>query len=180
MLSRAYKPLMLYNYSVQICRTEMLWPHPHMAMFLWLSSCGYLPPARRFPLVACPLFFYKPLVIGNSERPLHAQFLPPLQVSTQYENVNSKSSMCFQPMYSGTPLIAATLGEQHFGRYTGVDFIEGLLDTNCSFGTWVPGCYVCLSKNVAMIVYMYTSWYHHTEVAFIQEWPLRGGSTIHA
>ncbi len=40
------------------------------------------------------------------------------------------------------------IGEQHFGRYIGVAFIEGL------FGTWVPGRY--------------------TEVAFIQGWPLRG------
>ena len=31
--------------------------------------------------------------------------------------------------------------------------------TNCSFGTWVPGRY--------------------TEVAFIQGWALRGGSTVH-
>ncbi len=53
------------------------------------------------------------------------------------------------------PSIAATLGEQHFGRYIGVAFIEGLfLYTNCSFGTWVPGRY--------------------TEVAFIQGWQLRG------
>ncbi len=50
--------------------------------------------------------------------------------------------------------IAATLGEQHFGRYIGVAFIEGLFCTNCSFGTWVPGRY--------------------TEVAIIQGWPLRG------
>ncbi len=53
------------------------------------------------------------------------------------------------------PSIAATLGEQHFGRYIGVAFIEELfLYTNCSFGTWVPGRY--------------------TEVAFIQGWALRG------
>ncbi len=48
------------------------------------------------------------------------------------------------------PFIAATLGEQNFGR--GVAFIGGVvLYTNCSFVTWVP-----------------------TEVAFIQWWPLRG------
>ncbi len=54
------------------------------------------------------------------------------------------------------PSIAATLGEQHFGRYIEVAFIEGLFCTNCSFGTWIPGRY--------------------TEVAFIQGWPLRGDS----
>ncbi len=54
-----------------------------------------------------------------------------------------------------SPSIAATLGEQNVGRYIGVAFIEGLFfNTNCSFGTWVPGRY--------------------TEVAFIQGWPLRG------
>ncbi len=43
------------------------------------------------------------------------------------------------------PSIAATLGEQHFGRYIGVAFIEGLfLCTNCSFGTWVPGRYIAV------------------------------------
>ncbi len=57
-------------------------------------------------------------------------------------------------IYSGTPSIAATFGEQNFGRYIGVAFIEGLFCTNCSFGTWVPGRY--------------------TEVAFIQGWLLRG------
>ncbi len=40
------------------------------------------------------------------------------------------------------PSIAATLGEQHFGRYIGVAFIEGLFcTTNCSFGTWIPSRY---------------------------------------
>ncbi len=34
------------------------------------------------------------------------------------------------------PSIAATLGEQHVGRYIGV-----VLYTNCSFGTWIPGRY---------------------------------------
>ncbi len=49
------------------------------------------------------------------------------------------------------PSIAATLREQHFrgGLYWGV-----VLYTNCSFVTWVPGCYIA--------------------VAFIQGWPLRG------
>ncbi len=42
------------------------------------------------------------------------------------------------------PSIAATLGEQHFGRYIGVAFIEGLFCTNCSFGTWVPGRYIAV------------------------------------
>ena len=42
------------------------------------------------------------------------------------------------------PSIAATLGEQHFGRYIGVVFIEGLFCTNCSFGTWVPGRYIAV------------------------------------
>ncbi len=52
------------------------------------------------------------------------------------------------------PSIAATLGEQHLGRYKciGVVFIEG--GSVCSFGTWIPGRY--------------------TEVAFIQGWPPRG------
>ncbi len=48
--------------------------------------------------------------------------------------------------------IAATLGEQHFGRYIEVAVV--VLYTNCSFEIWVPGRY--------------------TEVAFIQGWPLRG------
>ncbi len=41
------------------------------------------------------------------------------------------------------PFIAATSGEQHFGPYTEVAFIERLfLYTNCSFGTLVPGRYI--------------------------------------
>ncbi len=40
------------------------------------------------------------------------------------------------------PSIAATLGEQHFGHYIGVAFIEGLFCT--SFGTWVPGRYIAV------------------------------------
>ncbi len=36
--------------------------------------------------------------------------------------------------------------EQHFGRYIGVAYIEGLFCTctNCSFGTWVPGRYIAV------------------------------------
>ncbi len=48
--------LLLYNYSVQICRTEMLWavwPHPHMAMILWLSSCEALARRCPFSLTSC-------------------------------------------------------------------------------------------------------------------------------
>ena len=45
------------------------------------------------------------------------------------------------------PSTAATLGEQHFGRYVGVAFIEVIevvLYTTCSFGTWVPGRYIAV------------------------------------
>ncbi len=51
--------------------------------------------------------------------------------------------------------IAATLGEQHFGRYIGVAFIEGLFCTQTvHLG---PGCLAVISR-----------------LAFIQGWPLRG------
>ncbi len=53
--------------------------------------------------------------------------------------------------------IAATLGEQHFGRHIGVAFIEGLFCTqlNCSF--WDLGAWT-----------LYRSW-----PIIIQGWPLR-------
>ncbi len=78
----------------------------------------------------------------------------------QYPNPDSADKWIMVFMYRNmlavqwNPSIAATLGEQYFGRYIGVAFIEGLFYTNCSFGTWIPGRY--------------------TEVAFIQGWPLRG------
>ena len=48
---------------------------------------------------------------------------------------------CF--LIQWNPSIAATQGEQHFGRYIGVAFIEVLFCTQTvhSFGTWVPGHY---------------------------------------
>ncbi len=53
------------------------------------------------------------------------------------------------------PSIAAILGEQHFGRYIGVGFIEGLFCTQTvHLG---PGCLAVISQ-----------------LAFIQGWPLRG------
>ncbi len=53
------------------------------------------------------------------------------------------------------PSIAATLGEQHFGHYTEVAFIERLFCTQTvHFG---PGRYNYISQ-----------------LAFIQWWPLRG------
>ncbi len=77
--------------------------------------------------------------------------------------VASIHGACSYTIYSGTPLyIAATLGEQHFGRYIGVAFIAHawgvVLYTNCSFGTWVPGRY-----NLSQLI-------------FNQWWPLRGVS----
>ena len=50
------------------------------------------------------------------------------------------------------PSIAATLGDQHFGRYTEVAFIEGLFCTNCSFGTWVPGRYIAVGLYSGVVV----------------------------
>ncbi len=52
------------------------------------------------------------------------------------------------------PFIAATLGEQHFGRYIVVAFIEGLF---CAQTVHLgPGCLAVISQ-----------------LAFIQGWPLR-------
>ncbi len=58
-------------------------------------------------------------------------------------------------MVQWNPSIAATLGEQHLGCYIGVAFIEGLF---CKQTFYLgPGC-------LADIL----------QLAFIQEWPLRG------
>ncbi len=44
------------------------------------------------------------------------------------------------------PSITDTFGEQCFGLYTEVAFVERLfcMYTNCSFGTWVPGRYIAI------------------------------------
>ncbi len=62
-----------------------------------------------------------------------------------------------EPLY-----IAATLGEQHFGRYIGVAFTEGLFRTQTvHLG---PGC-------LAVIII--------SQLAVIQGWPLRGVRNFH-
>ncbi len=55
--------------------------------------------------------------------------------------------------YSGTP-ITGTFGEQCFGLYTEVAFVERLcvLYTNCSFGTWVPGHYIATGLYSEVVV----------------------------
>ena len=67
----------------------------------------------------------------------------------------SDTIVCLILRVQWNPSLAATLGEQHFGRYIGEAFIEGLfVYTNYSFRTWVPGRYIA--------------------VGLIQGWPIRG------
>ena len=54
-------------------------------------------------------------------------------------------------MYSGT--ITDTFGEQCFGLYTEVAFVERLfLYTNCLLGTWVSGRYIAAGLYSEVVV----------------------------
>ena len=51
---------------------------------------------------------------------------------------------CLYSTCTWNPSITDTFGEQCFGLYTEVAFVEMLFctNTNCSFRTWVPGRYI--------------------------------------
>ncbi len=80
---------------------------------------------------------------------------------------NGSASVFLQLQWN--PSITGTFGEQCFGLYTEVAFVERLcvLYTNCSFGTWVPGRYIATGLYSEVVVkggstvYSYATNYVH-------------------